>query len=120
MTHRGSCHCGRVRFTCEFDLAAGRVRRDGAMGTKGDLLLVAVPPGAVEMLSDEIALRTYAFGDGIRHHFCTVCGVRPFAETGAAPGQGIAVNLACLDDITADDWASVFIPLIPASAAAYL
>ena len=100
MTHRGSCHCGRVRFTCELDLDAGSVRCDCSMCIKGRMQLALVPPAGLDILRGETALNTYEFGDRIRHHFCTVCGIQSFAEVTIDDRRGIAVNLACLDDVT--------------------
>jgi hypothetical protein len=107
MTHRGSCHCGRVRFTCELDLAAGGLCCGCSMCTKGRIWLARVPPAGLDILRGETALNTYEFGDRIRHHFCAVCGIQSFAEVLFDDRRGVAVNLACLDDFTAEDWAAV-------------
>ena len=117
MSHKGSCHCGRVRFVCELDPAAGRLSRDGSMGVKGRLWLAMVPTAGFDVLRGETALNSYECGDRIRHYFCAACGIAPFVEIGCGPspgsgqaqGRGLAVNLACLDDITPNDWAAITI-----------
>ena len=112
MIHNGSCHCGRVRFTAELDLGAGSVRCNCSICTKGRMWLAMVPPGSFEVVSGETVLNSYEFGDRIRHHFCTVCGIKPFGEVRFDQGAGIAVNLACLDDVTPDDLAAIAVQYV--------
>ena len=107
MTHRGSCHCGRVRFTCELEAAAGGERCGCSICVKGRLSLARVQPGSLDVERGETALNTYEFGDRIRHHFCAVCGITSLVEMSFGGDRGLAVNLACLDD----DWAAIAIPL---------
>ena len=100
-THQGSCHCGRIAFALEGDVAdaidcnCSLCRRRGA-------LLAFYPREALVLKTPESDLSTYTFNKHhIQHRFCAVCGISPFAEadnpkTGA---RMAAVNVRCLPDV---------------------
>jgi hypothetical protein len=96
-THKGSCHCGAVRFEADIDLAAGTVKCNCSICKKGRNWLAAVGPGDFRLLAGESELSEYQFGrKAIRHRFCRNCGLRPFSHK--SDKSFYAVNLACLDD----------------------
>lgn len=100
MTHKGSCHCGRIAFevngepTSVMDCNCSLCARRGA-------LLWFVPREHLRLLTPEADLSTYTFGEGtIKHRFCQVCGIYPFGEGSNADGTVMAaINLRCLEDI---------------------
>jgi hypothetical protein len=97
-THRGCCHCGRVRF--ELDATPDHAvacncsicRRRGALWH-----FVADAQLRIEAAPD--ALTLYRFGTRTAQHwFCRTCGVAPFARPRIAP-HGWVVNLRCIDGL---------------------
>ena len=105
MTHRGSCHCGRVAFEVDGTI-------DGAMSCncsicqrKGSLLWF-VPRERLRLLTPEDAAATYTFNKHvIKHRFCPVCGMHPYGEGVDRSGRAMAaVNVRCLEGV---DLASV-------------
>ena len=105
-THKGSCHCGKVRFTAGLDLAKGSVRCNCSICAKGRMWLAMAEPGSFRAEGED-ALTTYTFGlERVRHRFCATCGMKLFADV---EGMGVAVNLACVDDLTPEDRAAIAI-----------
>ena len=97
---RGSCHCGAVRFEVEGPLDPGLSCNCSMCGRAGTLL-VFVPAERFRQLTGDEVLRDYQFGkEHIHHRFCSVCGIKPFAdgldESGA---RIIAVNLRCVEGL---------------------
>jgi hypothetical protein len=51
----------------------------------------------------------YQFGERtIVHSFCQTCGIHPFARSSIPEmgGDFVCVNIACLDDVTTQDYAA--------------
>ena len=87
-THRGSCHCGAVRFECQLDLAAGTSRCNCSVCTKGRFWKAIVAAADFRLLQGEEALSRYQFGSRtIEHLFCSTCAVKPFGR-GELPDTG--------------------------------
>ena len=104
-TYHGSCHCGAVGFECEADLAAGTSRCNCSICAKGRFWKVVIPARDFRLLRGDDALSEYGFsgdtGAGIRHYFCSTCGIKTFGmgEHEALGGKFYGVNIACLDGI---------------------
>jgi hypothetical protein len=108
-TYKGSCHCGRVRFEVDLDLAAGTVKCNCSICAKARSWLVAISPNDLRVLSGASELADYRFGARrIHHRFCRTCGVRPFGQADARNGDGafVAVNLSALDGVDPAELAS--------------
>src|SRR5690606_26965763 len=60
-----------------------------------------VDPPAFKLLTGEGELTDYQFNKhNIHHLFCATCGVASFARGSSTEGgEGIAINVRCLDDI---------------------
>ncbi|HLU13863.1 MAG TPA: GFA family protein [Arenimonas sp.] len=103
-TYTGSCHCGRVAFEVQGEIDGGVACNCSICRRKGWLLWF-VPREAFTLKTPESDLASYTFNQHrIKHRFCPVCGVQPFAE-GSNPKTGeavTAINLRCLDDLDLD------------------
>lgn len=98
--HKGSCHCGRVRFEVAGEFEQAMECNCSHCSRKGYLLWF-VPLGDFRLEGDLGGLSTYHFNKHvIDHHFCPDCGCAPFS-TGTAPDgtKTAAVNIRCLEGI---------------------
>ena len=107
-THKGSCHCGKVRFETELDLVQDTFRCNCTICFKSRAWMAAVPAPDFRLLAGESDLRDYQFGQKrIHHRFCTTCGVRPFSQVSDADGNPmVAVRVNCLDGVDAGEFAA--------------
>jgi hypothetical protein len=111
-THRGSCHCGAIRFECDLDLAAGTHRCNCSFCKKARMWFALVKEGDMRLLQGKELLTDYRHtpklmaAPFLHLTFCSRCGVRPFSSGGVLPQLGtpfFAVNVACLDDATDEE-----------------
>ncbi len=100
--HKGSCHCGDVRFECELDLNDGTSKCNCSICAKSRFWKAIVPADKFRLLQGADRLADYQFGSrNIHHQFCKTCGVKPFGRGNFEPiGAFYAVNIMCLDDIS--------------------
>jgi hypothetical protein len=100
--HKGSCHCGDVRFECELDLADGTSKCNCSICTKSRFWKAIVPADKFRLLQGGDRLADYQFASrNIHHQFCKTCGVKPFGRGNFEPiGAFYAVNVMCLDDVS--------------------
>ena len=107
-TYKGSCHCGKVHFEADIDLAAGTGKCNCSICAKRRSWSAIVKPEAFRLTAGEADLTDYQFGSLSAHHrFCKTCGVAPFGNgyVEAIGGAYYSVNLACLDGLDAKDLA---------------
>jgi hypothetical protein len=100
-THKGSCHCGNVRFEVDVDASAGS-RCNCSICTKLALTGAIVKPDAFRLLEGESALSTYAWASRTStRYFCSSCGVHCFARghLDVLGGDYVSIALNTLDDI---------------------
>ena len=97
ITHRGGCHCGRVRFEV---LAPAKIQVSDcncSICSKAGYLHLVVPAERFKLVSGADVLSTYTWNTGTaKHHFCSVCGVKSFYVPRSHP-DGFSVNARCLD-----------------------
>ena len=97
VTHKGSCHCGRVRFEV---IAPDEIEVDEcncSICSKLAYLHLIVPRSRFKLLQGSESLTTYTFNTGVaKHYFCSVCGVKSFYIPRSHP-DGYSVNARCLD-----------------------
>jgi hypothetical protein len=109
MTHRGSCHCGRVAFEVDGE-PQGVISCNCSICQRKGSLMWFVPRDHLRLLTPEENASTYTFNKHvIKHRFCPSCGMHPYGEGTDPKGNRMAaVNVRCLEDI---DLASV--PVTP-------
>lgn len=103
MVHKGSCHCGSVRFEVEGDVDSGMACNCSMCSRKGSLLWF-VARDKLRLLTPDDAASTYMFNKHvIKHRFCSTCGIHVYGEAlGPGGAQMAAINLRCLEDIDLD------------------
>lgn len=100
VTHRGGCHCGRVRFEVEAPAQVEALDCNCSICRMTGFLHLIVPASRFRLLAGEDVLAEYRFNTGTaRHRFCRHCGIKSFYIPRSHP-DGIDVNVRCLDDVT--------------------
>jgi hypothetical protein len=106
-TYTGSCHCGKVKFEADIDLAAGSGRCNCTYCTKARNWTVFIKPEALRVISGEDVLTGYQAKEETpaSHTFCKFCGMRTFEKGHLEQlgGDYIAIHLSSLDDATIDE-----------------
>jgi hypothetical protein len=102
-THRGACHCGKVRFEVEADLASVMACNCSICSRAGHLLTF-VTVDQFKLLAGADAQTDYQFNTkNIHHLFCSTCGVRSFGHGTGPDGKPMyAVNVRTLEDVDLD------------------
>jgi hypothetical protein len=100
MKYKGSCHCGKVSFEVEGEIKSALACNCSICQRKGSLLWF-VPRTEFHLLSSENAASTYTFNKHvIKHRFCPVCGMHPYADGVDPKGNAMAaINIRCIEDI---------------------
>ena len=98
--HRGSCHCGQVRFEIDAALDIDALECNCSICSKGGFLHLIVPRSRFRLLQGSADLATYTFNTGVaKHLFCKTCGIKSFYIPRSNP-DGYSVNVRCLDPAT--------------------
>jgi hypothetical protein len=100
MTYKGGCHCGRIAFEVEGDIAQV-VECNCSICSRRGYLLWFVPRTQMRLATPEADLATYTFNKRrIKHHFCPTCGCAPFGLGTDDKGNATAaMNVRCLEDV---------------------
>ena len=109
-THKGSCHCGAVKYEADIDLAKGSMRCNCSLCSKARAWFAFTTPDHFRLKSGADALAEYAWtppgrpGPNLHYRFCKTCGVRAFV-TGKDPKGAdiVALHVAALDDLDAGE-----------------
>lgn len=97
VTHRGGCHCGRVRFEVLAPASVEVSECNCSICSKTGYLHLIVTADRFKLLSGEEVLTTYSFNtQTAKHRFCSVCGIKSFYVPRSHP-DGFSVNARCLD-----------------------
>jgi hypothetical protein len=98
--HRGSCHCGAVKYTVELDTSSPSISCNCSICGRSGSLLQFVSPDQFTLEQGENDLTDYQFNKHIVHHtFCKTCGIKPFARGVGPKGPTVAINLRTLEGI---------------------
>lgn len=100
MRYKGSCHCGRIEFQVDGEIAGVMSCNCSVCQRKGALMWF-VPRGQLQLLTPDANASTYTFNKHvIRHRFCPACGMHPYGEGMDPKGNTMAaINIRCLEDI---------------------
>lgn len=99
-THRGGCHCGRVKFEVDAPAAIEADQCNCSICRKAGHIGLIVPKEDFRLLSGEEDLQTYTFNTRVaQHYFCRHCGIKSFYVPRSHPA-GISVNVNCLEPET--------------------
>lgn len=103
VTHRGGCHCGRVRFEVEAPAIVEATECNCSICRMTGYQHLIVATRDFHLLQGDDVLTTYSFNTGIaRHRFCRHCGIKSFYTPRSHP-DGISVNVRCLDEETIEE-----------------
>lgn len=95
-THVGSCHCGGIRFTINYE-PVELTTCDCSICVKRNAVMTKVPATALRIEQGQELLATYQWNSmRAEHHFCRRCGIYVFHRKRAAPDH-FGVNIFCLD-----------------------
>ncbi|MCC7249444.1 MAG: GFA family protein [Lysobacter sp.] len=96
-THRGGCHCGRVRFEVDASPQIDVLDCNCSMCRMTGFQHLIVPASRFRLTQGADALTEYRFNTGTaRHLFCRHCGIKAFYVPRSHP-DGYSVNARCLD-----------------------
>jgi len=98
--HRGSCHCGLVKFKIQSEITE-LTTCDCSICIKKNAVMTKIHESAFELLSDWDDVSEYNWNTKTaRHFFCKKCGVYTFHRKRAQPDH-FGINIYCLDDFDA-------------------
>jgi hypothetical protein len=100
MNYKGSCHCGKVAFEVEGEIAGAMSCNCSICQRKGSLMWF-LPREKLRLLTPDENASTYTFNKHvIKHRFCPTCGMHPYGEGTDPKGNRIAaINVRCLEGI---------------------
>ena len=100
VTHRGGCHCGKVRFEVDAPARIEVLDCNCSICTRTGFLHLIVTKAQFRLLGGADALVNYQFNTGTaKHLFCGTCGVKSFYVPRSHP-DGFSVNARCIDGDT--------------------
>ena len=104
--YTGACHCKNVTYETELDLSQPAIECNCSHCQMKGFILQGVPRDSLVITSGEDSLVEYRFNTAkIKHLFCPVCGVEPFAE-GSGP-DGVPMRMVNLRTVDGIDLAAV-------------
>ena len=96
-THRGGCHCGRVRFEVDAPARIEATDCNCSICRKSGFLHLFVSRDEFRLLQGEDSLTTYTFNTRMaKHFFCRHCGVKSYYIPRSHP-DGVSINVRCLE-----------------------
>ncbi|HEY9052737.1 MAG TPA: GFA family protein [Gammaproteobacteria bacterium] len=100
MIHKGSCHCGAVRYEVEAPADLEVSECNCSICSRSGYLHLIVPKDKFHLHSGADNLTSYSFDtQEAKHLFCKTCGIKSFYIPRSHP-DGVSVNVRCLDGTT--------------------
>jgi hypothetical protein len=102
MKHKGSCHCGAVRFEADIAVDAVPTRCNCSVCMKVAQVSSIVKPEAFTLLTGKDSLLLYEWGGKTaQRYFCKTCGIHCYLKGHLEQlgGDYVSVNWNCLDDV---------------------
>lgn len=100
VTHRGGCHCGKVRYEVDAPAELEVQLCNCSICSMTSYLHLIVPASRFRLLEGADDLATYTFNTGVaQHRFCRHCGIKSFYIPRSNP-DGVSVNVRCLEPET--------------------
>jgi len=100
VTHRGSCHCGAVKWEALAPAEVTALTCNCSICNKKQNTHVIVPASRFKLLQGQDNLTTYTFNTRrAKHTFCKTCGVQSFYSPRSNP-DGIGIMPHCVDGDT--------------------
>lgn len=98
--HRGSCHCGTVKFDVTLPDGLVEPRRcNCSMCRRRGAIAASVPLDGFRIIEGREHLKLYQFGTmTAEHYFCAVCGIYTHHRRRSNPEQ-YGFNIACLEGV---------------------
>jgi hypothetical protein len=97
VTHRGGCHCRRVRFEVDAPARIDVLHCNCSICRMSGFLHLIVPTARFRLIDGEDVLTEYRFNTGAaKHLFCRHCGIKSYYVPRSHP-DGYSVNARCLD-----------------------
>ena len=98
MIHKGSCHCGTVKFEVETDLKV--IKQCNCSICKRKYAKMGIEEKSkLKITEGENNLSIYKFGTEVaKHYFCKTCGIYTHHGTRSRPNY-IGINIGCLENI---------------------
>lgn len=108
--YKASCHCGAVQIDAELDLMAGTSRCNCSSCAKSRWWGVNLKPAQIKALQGEENTFVYSWGGkAVEQRLCKTCGLRVYGR-GDIPqigGAFVALNVACLDGVSDEEFAAI-------------
>ena len=102
VTHRGGCHCSRVRFEVDAPARIAALDCNCSICRMTGFVHLIVPASRFRLLAGEDALVEYTFNTGAaKHRFCRHSSVKRYYIQRPQP-DGVDVNVRCLDEGTVE------------------
>eukprot|EP01132_Coremiostelium_polycephalum_P005311 gene5311-6616_t len=98
VTHKGGCHCGKVKYEVKTPETFEVVDCNCSICTKKGILHLIVPNSKFTLLQGHDSISTYTFNTGVaKHYFCSTCGICTHYIPRSNP-DGVDVNIRTFDD----------------------
>jgi hypothetical protein len=112
-TYSGGCHCGKIRFEADLDIAAGTVKCNCSGCTKARSWLIFVTADRFRLLAGRESQRNYLWTPSgrtaptVEYHFCNHCGIRTpgSGNIEALGGAVYAIQVPLLDGVDQEELA---------------
>lgn len=96
MRHKGSCHCGTVKFEFEAPTETTVTECDCSICKMTGYQHVFIPQTDFKITQGQEKLTNYSFNThAAKHKFCQICGIKAFYIPRSHP-DSYSVNLRCI------------------------